>query len=153
MIHDTGEITEIMTAEQLERVDIPGRTTELLRGRLVVREPPGTHHGRVQSNLNLAFIETARLSAIGRRGYAALAPDLAAEIVSPDDRPGELLGKVGEWLDAGTRLVWVLDPERGQARVYRADGGVAIVDASGSLDGEDVLPGFTCPLPEVFEPA
>ena len=39
-----------------------------------------------------------------------LAPDLAAEIVSLDDRPGELLAKVGQWLDAGTKLVWIIDP-------------------------------------------
>src|SRR5256885_7799347 len=46
-------MSDIMTAEELERVDIPGKSTELVRGRLVVREPPFTYHGRVQSNLHI----------------------------------------------------------------------------------------------------
>ena len=95
---------------------------------------------------DLAFVATARAAAIPPSGYAALAPDLIAEIVSPGDRPGELLAKVGEWLEAGTLLVWVIDPRRAEARVYRADGSLSVIDADGQLDGEDVLPGFACEL-------
>src|SRR5437879_11660139 len=56
---------------------------------------------------------------IGVRGYAELAPDLLAEIVSPEDRPADVLAKVADWLGAGTQLVWVIDPERLGARVSR----------------------------------
>jgi Uma2 family endonuclease len=87
---------------------------------------------------------------VPRRGYAALAPDLVAEILSPDDRPGEVLAKVGDWLDAGTKLVWVIDPERGDARVYRGDGTIAMIGPDDALDGEDILPGFTCQLLEIL---
>jgi Uma2 family endonuclease len=88
---------------------------------------------------------------IARRGYAELAPDLVAEVLSPDDRPGEVLAKVADWLDAGTRLVWVIDPERLEARVHRRDGTLSLLDRHASLDGEDVLPGFACPLRDFLE--
>ena len=174
-----------MTAEDLARLSIPGKSFELVRGQLVVREPPGSWHGMVQATLtrivadfvhrhalglmfgqdtgfrirsdpdtvrgaDLAFVASDRVALIPRRGYATLSPDLVAEILSPDDRPGEVLAKVADWLDTGTRLVWVIDPERGEARVHRGDGTIAIVGGDGALDGEDVLPGLTCSLREVL---
>jgi Uma2 family endonuclease len=186
MIEGVGHSGELMTAEQLLTLDLPNKSTELVRGRLIVREPPSTYHGRVQGKLHilvgsyvlkhqlgavfgqdtgfkiasdpdtvrapdLAFVSRDRVAQIGPRGYAALAPDLAAEILSPDDRPGEVLKKAGEWLDAGVSLVWVIDPERRVASVYRPDGSVSAVHPEGRLDGESVLPGFFCQLSEVFE--
>lgn len=176
----------LMTAEELLRVGLPGKSTELVRGRLVVREPPGTYHGRVQSTLNvlvgsfvrahrlgavfgqdtgfkiasnpdtvrapdLAFVRSARVGLISPRGYAPLAPDLVAEILSPDDRPGEVLTKIGEWLEAGVQIVWVIDPDRRVASVYRADGSVTTIATDGGLDGEHLLPDFSCALRELFE--
>jgi Uma2 family endonuclease len=79
-----------------------------------------------------------------------MAPDLAIEVLSPDDRPAEVLEKVADWLKAGARLVWVVDPARRSARVYRADGGESVLGAAEALDGEDVLPAFVCPLGEIF---
>jgi len=99
---------------------------------------------------DIAFIRQARLPDPRPAGYAALAPDLAVEVLSPGDRPGEVLAKVGDWLSAGTRLVWVVDPERRLARVYRHDGTEAFVTADGALDGEDVLPGFTCSFASIL---
>lgn len=171
----------LMTAEELERVSIPGKVTELIRGQLIVREPPGTWHGAVSARLtarlsvfvderglglvfgqdtgfkieskpdtvrapDVAFVARERLDAVHERGYAALAPDLLAEIVSPDDRPGEILAKVAAWLEAGVRLVWVIDPLRKVARVYRPDGSMTSLEEEDALDGEDVLPGFRCGL-------
>lgn len=176
----------LMTAEELLRLDVRHKSTELVRGRLVVREPPSTYHGRVQSNLNvllggfvhaqrlgavfgqdtgfkiasdpdtvrapdLAFVSRERAALIPPRGYAALAPDLVAEILSPDDRPGEVLAKVGEWLEAGVRIVWVIDPDGKVAHAYRSDGSVATIASDGVLDGESVVPGFSCMLGELFD--
>ena len=95
---------------------------------------------------DVAFVTRDRLPPRGTTGYPALAPDLAVEVLSPGDRPGEVLAKVADWLSAGTRLVWVVDPARRTARVYRADGSETLVTADQALDGEDVLPGFSCPL-------
>lgn len=72
------------------------------------------------------------------------------EILSPDDRPGEVLGKVADCLSAGTRLVWVIDPERRLARIYRADGTEDVVTAEQALKGEDVVPGFACQLAAIL---
>jgi len=98
---------------------------------------------------DIAFVTRDRLPPANTTGYPALAPDLAVEVLSPGDRPGEVLAKVADWLSAGTRLVWVLDPEHRLARVYRHDGSETIVTPEGALDGEDVLPGFSCSLASI----
>jgi Uma2 family endonuclease len=72
------------------------------------------------------------------------------EVLSPGDRPGATLGKVGDWLEADVRIVWVIDPERRLARVYRLDGTESTLGNDGVLDGEHVLPGFTCRLARVI---
>ncbi len=99
---------------------------------------------------DIAFVTRERLPPPNTTGYPALAPDLAVQVLSPGDRPGEVLAKVADWLSAGTRLVWVVDPERRLARVYRHDGSEAIVTAEGALDGEDELPGFSCSLASIL---
>jgi Uma2 family endonuclease len=100
---------------------------------------------------DVSFVAAGRLP--GERapaGFVELAPDLAVEVLSPDDRRREVLEKVGEFLDAGTRQVWVLDPEERTAAVYRSLTDVRRLGESDSLDGGDVLPGFTCALRDIF---
>jgi len=168
----------LLTAEDLLHVRMPNKQVELVRGLLVVREPPGYRHGEVTARLtkalmdftdahdvgrvlagdagftlatnpdtvrgpDVAFIRRERLPHPSPSGYAPFAPDLVIEVLSPGDRPGDTLAKVADWLSAGTRLVWVVDPERRLARVYRADGSETDVTTDGALDGEDVLPGFS----------
>ena len=99
---------------------------------------------------DIAFISRGRIPDPEPTGFAGFAPDLVVEVISPGDRAGEVLAKVADWLSAGTRLVWVLDPARRVARVYRADGTEQILTADESLDGGDVVPGFSCPLREIF---
>lgn len=95
---------------------------------------------------DVAFISTARLLPRDTRGYAEIAPDLVVEVLSPDSRPGELLKKVGDWLNAGCRLAWVVDPIRRSGQVYRADGSVAVLGEHDAFDGEEVIPGFRAEL-------
>ena len=178
-------LSRLMTADELERLVLIDKQTELVRGQLVVREPPGTRHGRMAATLSfhlsdfvrrenlgavfaqntgfrlqsnpdtvrapdVAFVARERASEIPDRGYASVAPDLVVEIVSPDDAPADVLAKVADWLAAGVRLVWVLDPARVQARVHRRDGSLSLIAADGMLSGEDVLPGFSCSLRDVL---
>ena len=82
--------------------------------------------------------------------FSDVPPDLAVEVLSPSDRPRFVLGKVGEYLQAGVRLVWVVDPKRRRAAVYRSAADVREVLEDGVLDGEDVVPGFACPLAEIL---
>ena len=100
---------------------------------------------------DVAFIRSERIPSPLPRGYAEFAPDLAVEVLSPSDRAGKVLAKVGDWIDAGARLVWIVDPERRVARVYRADGTQLTLTASDTLDGEDVLPGFSALLSELID--
>ena len=99
---------------------------------------------------DVAFVRQDRLPDPSPLGYAALAPDLVVEVLSPDDRPGEVLSKVGDWLEAGTSVVWLVDPERRSARVYRRDGTQEPLAEADRLDGETVLPGFECELRRIF---
>ena len=99
---------------------------------------------------DVAFISRARLPDPEHLGYPALAPDLVVEVLSPGDRPGETLAKVGDWLNAGARLVWVVDPGRRVARVNRQDGSETLLTEGEVLNGEDVVPGFECPLGSIL---
>ena len=99
---------------------------------------------------DISFISQSRLPHPEPRGFPDLAPDLGVEILSPTDRPGEVLGRVGDLLAAGTKLVWVIDPDRRVARIYRADGSEDVVTADQALAGEDVVPGLSCSLASVL---
>jgi len=99
---------------------------------------------------DIAFLSTERIPDPRPQGFLTMAPDLVVEVLSPHDRPGETLAKIGDWLEGGARLVWVVDPERRGARIYRPDGSQSVISENESLDGEDVLPGFTCQLAEVL---
>ena len=100
---------------------------------------------------DVAFVRRDRLPDPPPRGYAAIAPDLVIEVLSPDDRPGDILNKVGDWLQAGTSLAWVVDPDHRTARVYRADGTQEFLTDADRLDGEAVLPEFHYELRRAFE--
>lgn len=91
---------------------------------------------------DVAFIRTERLSSRPIDSYPEFAPDLAIEVLSPWDRPERIRSSIRDWLAAGTRLVWVVDPVRGLARVYRVDGSESPLTTGDVVDGEDVLPGL-----------
>lgn len=99
-----------------------------------------------------AFVRADRVPAEDdQAGFAPLAPDLVVEVVSPGDRPGEVRAKSLGWLEAGTRLVWVLDPQKRLAEVYRPGTAVTVLRGSDVLDGADVLPGLSLPLSELLD--
>lgn len=106
--------------------------------------------GNVRSP-DVSFVSAARLPASGPPvGFAEFAPDLTVEVLSPEDSPREVLDKVGEYLAAGVRLVWVVDPDGRRAAAYRSLTDVGEVAPEGALDGEDILPGSSCPLHEIL---
>lgn len=85
-------------------------------------------------------------------GFTELAPDLAVEVVSPNDLYEKVLAKVAEYLGAGVKLIWVIDPKQWAAQVYRLDGTTTFVRSGGELSGEDVVPEFRCPLLQLVPP-
>lgn len=98
-----------------------------------------------------SFIEAARAAGVRDAIFPNLAPDLAVEILSPGQSPRRMLDKVGEYLEAGVRLVWVIDPATRTATVYRSLADVRHVAGTDALDGEDVLPGFRCVLADLLD--
>ena len=101
---------------------------------------------------DLSFVAAGRLEEPGiSQVFPQLAPDLAVEVLSPSDSPQRVLDKVGEYLEAGVRLVWVIDPENRRAVIHRALSRVEQIDAEGVLEGEEVVPHFRCRLSEILD--
>ena len=84
------------------------------------------------------------------KGHCPIVPDLAVEVVSPNDLSEEVEEKVDEYLRAGVRVVWIVYPQTKLIRVHRANGTVQDLHLHDELSGEDVIPGFRCPVSEVF---
>jgi len=82
--------------------------------------------------------------------YDNLAPDLAVEVISPNDTVIELEVKIEEYLQAGVRLVWVINPDLRTLAVYRPDRSGCVVRNGEEIDGEDVIPGFRFKLSNLF---
>lgn len=182
----------LMTADELFTYHVPGKRTELVRGRLVLHEPASFYHGVVAGRVllrlgawlendrvargateplgdllaadtgftltrepdtvrapDVAFVYTERRP-LETRGFPELAPDLAVEVRSPNDRTGEVLSKVGDWLNAGTSLVWVIDPQRRSAQQFAADGTISLLTEHDALTGDPVLPGLRIPLADLL---
>lgn len=100
---------------------------------------------------DVAFIRQERIDATGlSKGYRRGAPDLAVEVVSPNDLYTEVAEKVDAWLAHGTRMVVVVDPRRRTVAVHRPATPVRHLTADDVLDGEDVVPGWTMPVKDLF---
>jgi Uma2 family endonuclease len=106
--------------------------------------------GNVRSP-DVSFVARGRFPGeVAPEGFSPVAPDLAVEILSPEDRSRFVLEKVGEYLDAGVPLVWVIDPRARNASIYRSLTEVRKLSEADELDGEDVLPGFRCRLADIL---
>ena len=101
---------------------------------------------------DLAYFSTAKLPLDTRvPGYAEVVPDLVVEVVSPHDNRREVNDKALMWLRYGVRLVWVVDPATRTVDVHRENRTVVTLTEHHTLDGLDVLPGFTCRVSDVFD--
>ena len=99
-----------------------------------------------------AFVSIARVQEIGQEtGYWTGAPNLAVEVVSPNDTYTEVESKALQWLDSGTQAVVVVDPRRQSIKVYRSRSDIVILTGEDVLEIPDVVPGWTLPLRELFE--
>jgi Uma2 family endonuclease len=100
---------------------------------------------------DVAFVSRDRLGlAVEEKGYFPGPPDLAIEVVSPGDTYSQVEEKASEWLDAGTRMVLAADPHRRTVTRYRGRDDICILDENDVIDGEDVVPGWTLPVRELF---
>jgi Uma2 family endonuclease len=167
LLPDDGRLWELVDGELAEKMPAGGESSEL--GMLVGTEltvfvrPRGL--GRVYGadagfllradpplirSPDAAFVRADRLPPREeRRGTLRLAPDLAVEVVSPSDRLPDVRAKVREYLAAGTRLVWVIEPRQQTVTVYPAGGDAYELREGDTLDG-DVLPGFRLAVADLF---
>lgn len=153
-----GEIVE-MSPVGIRHWDLVGRMWELLNsfvkhnklgfvgaegGFILARDPD------VVRAPDLAFVATHRIADLHQDGYFDIAPDLAVEVLSPGDRPGELWEKIRDYFRAGTRLVWVIDPRSAQVVAHHPDGRTQVYSGDEDVPGEDVLPGFSFKPSQLF---
>lgn len=102
---------------------------------------------------DVSFLRAERVPAEDEQepAFWRVAPDLAAEVASPDQYRPELAEKARRYLDAGVRLVWVLWPKAKQVDVWRSGSPEPVtLTVADALDGLDVLPGFTYPVAQLF---
>lgn len=100
---------------------------------------------------DVAFIRQERIPESGiTKKFWPGAPDLAVEVLSPGDTYSEVNEKVQDWLTAGTRAVWIVDPRRRIVSVYSSMKDVTFFSEEDELDGGNVVPGFRCQVSEIF---
>ncbi|MGH2587135.1 MAG: Uma2 family endonuclease [Dehalococcoidia bacterium] len=100
---------------------------------------------------DLWFVRAERVPAEGiPETFWPGAPDLAVEVLSPSDRFTTVIEKVYDYLNAGSRLVWVIDPPGRSAAIFRPEEPPQLLGEDGVLDGGDLLPGFCLPLREIL---
>jgi Uma2 family endonuclease len=83
-------------------------------------------------------------------GFGDVIPDLCIEVLSPSDRMRHVAQKIGEFLDCGVPVVWLVDPERKSVTVYRSLSQIEQYQSDDVITAEPILPGFSCPLSRFF---
>lgn len=115
-------------------------------GGMLLRRAPDTMRAP-----DVSFVRRDRVPAnIAASGFIPAAPDLAVEVLSPSDRYSQVSRKIRDYFAAGTRLVWVVDPDDRVTMVHHPDRPVEIIGPEGTLDGGEILPGFTLSLAELW---
>jgi Uma2 family endonuclease len=102
---------------------------------------------------DLAFVFAARIPPEGEPDTKwPMPPDLAVEVISPNDLYVKVYAKVMEYLAVGVKQVWLVSPEHHTVTIYRSTTHIAAFAGDGELVSEDLLPGFRCSLREIFTP-
>ena len=131
------EIAAFVKARKLGKV--------FIRTGFILATDPDTVRGP-----DVSFVSKARLSDDMSDGYFTIAPDLAVEVVSPNDTDTDMADKTAEYLAAGTRLVVVVDPLNRAITKHPAQGNITRLGESDTLALDDIMPGFECAAAEIF---
>ena len=101
---------------------------------------------------DVSFIAAERysLDQLSREGYSTIPPDLAVEVISPNDLAQELDEKLEDYLRAGVKLIWVISPETRTLQVYYPDGTSRRLHEGDEVSGDNVIPGFRCLVAALF---
>jgi Uma2 family endonuclease len=102
---------------------------------------------------DVGFVTRERIERIGIPvAYFPEAPDLAVEVVSPGDTVTEVEAKAEDWLNGGTRLLWIVSPRSRTVTVYQSLASIAVLTENDVLDGSLLIPGFNCQVGDLFQP-
>ena len=168
-----------MTVEEFLASDVDGY--EYVKGELVPMAVPSLGHAKISARItrylltyvsenqlgdvyveagfqvgergmkpDVAFISTARLPEDESKG-SPIPPDFAVEVLSPTDVQWRVVEKVQAYLDAGTQMVWVVESVMKTVTVYRSATDIKVFTCEDTLTGEDVVPGFSCQVAQLFE--
>ena len=99
---------------------------------------------------DVTYVSRERVARLPRRGWLTVAPELAIEVISPNDRIEDAEDKARDYIRAGVDLVWVVIPSTRSVHVWRTDGSRVVLQPGEVLSGEAVLPGFELPVAEIF---
>jgi Uma2 family endonuclease len=100
---------------------------------------------------DFAFVRRERVEQVGKtKKFWPGTPDLAVEVMSPDDTVRKTHEKAGDWIEAGARMVWVVNPKRQTVTVFRPSADAVTLAETDTLDGHEVVPGFRCSVAEIF---
>lgn len=101
---------------------------------------------------DVSFTSRERLSqGHEEEGHGRVAPDLVVEVLSPNDLAVDVAVKVREFLSAGVKVVWVVNPYTQDVERYRSDGTLSLLRRGDVLEEAEILPGFACPIARFFE--
>jgi Uma2 family endonuclease len=177
--------TPLLTAEEFERYPDDDYRYELVEGRVLRMNPPGSRHGHIALNIgvllsghvkklglgavmvesgftlarnpdtvrgpDVSFVRQERIPREGLpRGFWQGAPDLAVEVISPDNRGAALRSKVSDYLARGAIVVVVIDPDEASLTVYRRLAAPLILGLGDDLNLSDVVEGFCFQVGEIF---
>src|SRR5262245_26593020 len=102
---------------------------------------------------DVSFVRRGRLPGdVAPKGWVKIPPDLAVEVVSPNDRVYALDAKLADYRKVRVPLVWVINPESRTVTVYRIDGSIRLLFEDDELSGEDIIPSFRCPVWAILPP-
>jgi Uma2 family endonuclease len=100
---------------------------------------------------DVSFTKKERIAKDGpAKGHGRVAPDLAIEVVSPNDKPKYISNKIRDFQAAGIPLIWIVYPETQTVEIHRIDGSTSRLQVGEFLEGEDVLPGFHIEVAALF---
>jgi Uma2 family endonuclease len=104
---------------------------------------------------DISFVPRARMAALGfgpkEKRFFPGAPDLAVEILSPNNTRAEIDARLKDFFASGTRLAWVIDPEPESLEICHSPTERKLIGGGGFLDGEDILPGFRYAIADLFK--
>lgn len=141
-----GKIAALIARKLLDFAEAHDLGDVYVEAGFILQRDPDTVYGP-----DVSFLSKARLPQEGTPGFYDGVPELAVEVLSPDDRASEVDEKIDNYLAAGCIEVWIANPPRQTITIYRSKKDIEVKTADDEITGGNLLPGFSCPVIEMFK--